>query len=68
MESGNRDTTWRQGDVVSAEDLCQLVSDIDRADQTIGVVISHDCDLASTTDKEPYVEDLSHGEISRLCS
>ena len=66
MESGNRGTTWRQGDVVSAEDLCQLVSDIDRADQTIGVVISHDCDLASTTDKEPYVEVIIARPIERL--
>ena len=66
MESGGRDSTWRQGDVVSAADLCQLVGEIHRPDQAIGVIISHDCDLANAAEKEPYVEVILARPIDRL--
>ena len=66
MESDGRDTSWRQGDVVSAADLCKLVGEIDRPDQAIGVVISHDCDLANTAEKEPHVEVIIARPIERL--
>ena len=66
MDSGGRDTTWRQGDVVSAADLCQLVGEIQRPDQAIGVVISHDCDLTNTAEKEPHVELIIARPIERL--
>ena len=66
MESDGRDTSWRQGDVVSAADLCKLVGEIDRPDQAIGVVISHDCDLANTAEKEPHVEVIVARPIERL--
>jgi hypothetical protein len=52
-----RDTPWRQGSIIAATDAValKLVAEVDRT--SIGVVVSHDCDLAvEDLDEEPDVE------------
>jgi hypothetical protein len=54
MKSWSRDTKWRQGCMILAEN-CKLFSD--SVDGTIGMATSHDCDIAHDNIKvEPYVE------------
>jgi hypothetical protein len=57
MEDWDRGIPWRQGDVFAPETASQLglVLPVAR-DQTLVVVISHDCDLIQPPKKEPVVE------------
>lgn len=57
MAEWGRDTPWRQGALLSAADLQAVgqISDGDKA-SIVGVVVSHDCDIAQTTDREPEIE------------
>ncbi len=57
MADWERDTPWRQGQLFTAESaaLFGLRHDED-PDKTAAVVISHDCDLAQTSEVEPNVE------------
>jgi hypothetical protein len=64
--SNVRNSSWRQGDIVSASDLCRLVESPRENDTTVGIVVSHDCDLAASAEKEPFVELISASVIKRL--
>lgn len=57
MTDTNRQLSWRQGDVLTDEAASALgLIQNEGADGTFCVVISHDCDLAAVSDKEPVVE------------
>lgn len=52
-----RDTPWRQGQLLTAEAAAALgLQHSDGPDQTLVVVVTHDCDLAQLPDGEPCVE------------
>jgi len=78
MPEWGRDTPWRQGSLVSASDL--LTAGVELAgddDGLVGIVVSHDCDIANSPDLEPDIEiiiarldqpengNFSHGKNSR---
>jgi hypothetical protein len=51
------DTAWRQGHLLPLEAIQGLnLGDSDDPGTTVGIVISHDCDLAREPAKEPNVE------------
>jgi len=51
------DTPWRQGHALSSESAAVLgLAHPEAAEDTIVVVISHDCDLAANVDAEPFIE------------
>ena len=57
MADTDRQFSWRQGDVITheaAKALHLLASEND--DQHFAVVVSHDCDLTASVDKEPDAE------------
>lgn len=64
--SDPRDTSWRQGDAVSTSDLRDLIQSADLDERRVGIVVSHDCDLAAGEDKEPYIELIPARPIKRL--
>jgi hypothetical protein len=64
--NNTRNTSWRQGDVVSESDLPKLVQGLPAGDNTVGIVVSHDCDLAASEEKESRVELISARRIKRL--
>lgn len=56
MPGWDRDTPWRQGDMLSNDDAVRIgVVDAPSKDSIV-VVISHDCDLAASPFTEPDVE------------
>ena len=59
IPGGNRQTVWRQGDVLTEESAAALGLPADRHH----VVISHSCDLASGDALEPMVEVLAASRI-----
>lgn len=52
----NRDTAWRQFSILSKDDLEKLGCASDLHDNSIGVVVSHSCDIANALEAEPYIE------------
>jgi hypothetical protein len=50
------DTLWRQGHILSAESATELDLNHPESDDTIVVVISHDCDLLQNPEIEPICE------------
>ncbi len=57
MADWNRDTPWRQGHVLTNESSVALgVVPAEDAGTALAIVISHDCDLAQSSDTEPTVE------------
>ena len=67
MTEWQRDNPWRQGfilngDSVKALDLVHPKS----LDDTVVVVISHDCDLAQLPDTEPYCEVIAGFPVDGL--
>lgn len=67
MAYTDRQFSWRQGDVITNEaakalDLLAPESD----DQLYVVVVSHDCDLTASVDKEPDAEVIVGRRIDRL--
>ena len=58
MADWDRSTPWRQGRVIAADALAALgLSPVEHNEaRPIGVVISHDCDLAQDPANEPSVE------------
>ena len=67
MADTDRQFSWRQGDVIAHEaakalDLLAPESD----DQYFAVVVSHDCDLTASVDKEPDAEAIVGRRIDRL--
>lgn len=53
-----RTSSWRQGSILGADSVSVISASLPVVDQeTVVVVISHDCDLAEQSlDREPYVE------------
>lgn len=63
----SRDTPWRQGLVLeqqAAIDLGLIAPDC--ADQSVVVMVTHDCDIASDASREPDVEVIVGQRISAL--
>ena len=57
MAEWNRTTPWRQGHILTHEAAAALkLIPAESAERTVGLVISHDCDLAADPSKEPNVE------------
>lgn len=67
MADTDRQFSWRQGDVIAHEaakalDLLSPEND----DQYFAVVVSHDCDLTASVDKEPDADVIVGRRIDRL--
>jgi hypothetical protein len=57
MAEWSRETPWRQGHVLTDETVDRFaLRDALVPEATVAVVISHDCDLATSSDKEPEIE------------
>ncbi len=57
MAEGHRNSRWRQGQLLSKEAIEALgLFPVTDAKDTLAIVASHDCDLASGSDREPFVE------------
>lgn len=56
MAEWSRETPWRQGHVLTDEAVDALGLRDAQAAKAVVVVVSHDCDLAASPDKEPDVE------------
>jgi hypothetical protein len=57
MGEWDRRIPWRQGHILTTDTIAslRLIPDSDRA-QHLGVIVTHDCDLAQSPDVEPVVE------------
>lgn len=67
MGASTRQFSWRQGDVLTADAaraLCRLHPE--EPDKTLVVMVSHDCDLAATSEKEPTREIIAGRQIASL--
>ncbi len=67
MAEATRDLTWCQGNVLTGK--CALALKLcrqDEIDSKFFVVISHDCDLVASDDKEPFVEIVTASLIKKL--
>jgi hypothetical protein len=72
MAQWERDTPWRQGQLLTSEAIAALDLGGNPLPQDIAaVVISHDCDLAQSIETEPYAElivgryvDNAHGSFT----
>src|SRR5450830_185873 len=63
----SRDTPWRQGLVLEQQvaiDLGLIAPDC--VDQSVVVMVTHDCDIASDASREPHVEVIVGQRISAL--
>lgn len=56
MSEWSRNTTWRQGTLLSKESMSALLPDAVADGFEVAVVVSHDCDLAQSASEEPFVE------------
>lgn len=57
MREWTRETPWRQGHLLPHEAVAELgLLHSEHPDETVVIVATHDCDLAQTVDREPYVE------------
>jgi hypothetical protein len=65
MAVWDRQTPWRQGSVLSAETLISLGLNSEAEENAIGVVISHDCDLAQGLEVEPALEIIVGKRVPR---
>lgn len=54
MAEWNRNTPWRQGNLLCSDAIKAL--NLGDPDQTLAIVASHDCDLAQSPDGEPSIE------------
>ena len=52
----NRETLWRQGHLLSDDTFAKLFPDKKSAGYATAIIISHDCDLAASLEKEPTIE------------
>lgn len=58
---------WRQGDVLTTADAKALgLTHPESADDTLIVIIAHDCDIVQKNDVEPFVEAIVGREIAQL--
>jgi hypothetical protein len=66
MAEWSRETPWRQGCALTDETVEKFaLRDARAPETTVVVVISHDCDLAASTDKEPEVELIVGRQIEK---
>lgn len=57
MTSSDRQFTWRQGDVLPDDTAVSLgIYPAEESGASFAIVVSHDCDLTATIDKEPIAE------------
>lgn len=57
MADWNRETPWRQGNLLCANAVASLdLANPGLAEQTLVIVATHDCDLAQSADAEPFIE------------
>jgi len=57
MAEWSRETSWRQGYVLADGTVDKFgLRDAQSPEKTVVVVVSHDCDLAASPDKEPDIE------------
>ena len=67
MADPARSTPWRQGHVIPDEFAAALgLVDGARFGQQYAVVVSHDCDLANSCEKEPLVELIIGSRIEKI--
>lgn len=52
----NRDTTWKQFSILSRDNLEKLGCKSSLQDNSIGIIVSHSCDIANSSEVEPYIE------------
>ncbi|HEX3939000.1 MAG TPA: hypothetical protein VHX43_15960 [Xanthobacteraceae bacterium] len=61
-----QNTDWRQGDVLTTEGARTLgLIHPESADDTVVVIVSHDCDIVQESDIEPIVEAIIGREIDK---
>ncbi|MDB5841786.1 MAG: hypothetical protein JWQ23_3738 [Herminiimonas sp.] len=63
----SRKTVWRQGMVLDhqvALALCRIP--VEDAEQRVAVVVTHDCDIANSSEREPFVEVIVGGRMPAL--
>lgn len=66
MAKWTRATRWRQGHVLTDDAVDKLgLRDARAPKQTLVVVVSHDCDLAASSEKEPDVELIIGQQIEK---
>jgi hypothetical protein len=65
MSEWRRETPWRQGHVLTDETVDKFGLRDAQAPEALVVVISHDCDLAGSPDKEPQVELIVGRQIEK---
>lgn len=62
-----RDTPWRQGLVLNPGHATDLgLTTLDEANDKIVVVVTHDCDIASDSAREPFVEVIVAKRIPKI--
>lgn len=67
MQERTPDTPWRQGMLLSLEAIqSNNLLHKRNPDTTVAIVISHDCDIAQSPDKEPFIEVIVGNRIDRL--
>ena len=52
----NRDTAWKQFSILSKDNLEKVGYESSLQDNSIGIVVSHSCDIANSLEVEPYIE------------
>lgn len=66
MAEWTRETPWRQGHVLTDETVDRFgLRDAQAGEKTLVVMVSHDCDLAASPDKEPDVELIVGRQIEK---
>lgn len=68
MNSERSETSWRQGHLLSQESARRLNLTNGEKDECVAVVISHDCDIVCSEEKEPFVELIVGRQIERAGS
>jgi hypothetical protein len=67
MTDPARSTPWRQGHVITDESAFELdLVDVAQFGQAYAIAVSHDCDLAADSKREPFVEVITGSRIERI--
>lgn len=67
MADSDRQFSWRQGDVLTVDAVQDLKITLpDSGGDCFAIVISHDCDLTASADKEPVAEVVIGRRIAKL--
>lgn len=66
MAEWSRETPWRQGHILTDDTVDKFgLRDAQAPEKTLVVVVSHDCDLAASPDKEPDIELIVGRQIEK---